>query len=35
MKDLRLAEISDMSAGNAFLPEFMKQFNEKFSMHRQ
>jgi hypothetical protein len=29
---LRLAEISDMSAGNAFLPEFMKQYNEKFPL---
>lgn len=32
VKDLRLAEISDMSAGNAFLPGFMKQYNEKFSI---
>ena len=32
VKELRLAEISDMSAGNVFLPGFMKQFNEKFSL---
>ena len=32
VKELRLAEISDMSAGNAFLPAFMKQYNEKFSI---
>ncbi len=32
VKELRLAEISDMSAGNAFLPGFMKQYNEKFSI---
>jgi hypothetical protein len=32
VKALRLAEISDMSAGNAFLPEFMKHYNEKFSL---
>ena len=32
VKELRLAEISDMSADNAFLPEFMKQYNEKFSL---
>jgi hypothetical protein len=32
VKELRLADISDMSAGNAFLPGFMKQFNEKFSL---
>lgn len=32
VKELRLAEICDMSAGNAFLPGFMKQFNEKFSI---
>src|ERR1700712_4853917 len=32
VKELRLAQISDMSAGNAFLPGFMKQYNEKFSI---
>ena len=32
VKELRLAGISDTEAGNAFLPEFMKRFNEKFSL---
>ena len=32
VKELRLADICDMSAGNAFLPGFMKHFNEKFSL---
>jgi hypothetical protein len=32
VKELRLADISDMSSGNAFLPGFMKRFNEKFSL---
>jgi hypothetical protein len=32
VKELRLAEISDMNAGNAFLPGFMKQYNEKFAI---
>jgi transposase len=32
VKELRLAEISDMAAGNVFLPEFMEQYNEKFSV---
>jgi hypothetical protein len=32
VKELRLAEINDMAAGNAFLPEFMKHYNEKFSL---
>jgi hypothetical protein len=32
VKELRLAEISDMSAGNAFLPGFIKQYNDKFSI---
>ncbi len=31
LKELRLAGISDMEAGNAFLPCFMQRFNEKFS----
>jgi transposase len=32
VKELRLAEISDMAAGNVFLPGFMEQYNEKFSV---
>jgi len=32
VKALRLAGISDIAAGNAFLPEFMKRFNERFSV---
>ncbi len=32
VKELRLAGISDMTAGNVFLSEFMEQFNEKFSV---
>lgn len=32
VKELRLAGISDMSAGNAFLPEFVERFNEKFAL---
>lgn len=32
VKELRLAEISDIAAGNSFLPEFMKRFNEKFAI---
>jgi transposase len=32
VKELRLADICDMSAGNAFLPGFLSQFNEKFSL---
>ena len=32
VKELRLAEISDMSTGNAFLPGFIKQYNEKFAI---
>ena len=31
VKELRLAGICDIDAGNAFLPEFMEQFNERFS----
>ncbi|MHC3941810.1 ISNCY family transposase ISRel26 [Paenochrobactrum sp. BZR 201-1] len=31
VKELRLAGISDMEAGNAFLPEFMMRYNAKFS----
>jgi hypothetical protein len=32
VKELRLADICDMSAGNAFLPEFVERFNEKFAL---
>ena len=32
VKELRLAGVSDMAAGNMFLPGFVKQFNEKFSV---
>jgi transposase len=32
VKELRMAGICDMDAGNLFLPQFMKQFNEKFSI---
>jgi hypothetical protein len=32
VKELRMADICDMSAGNAFLPKFMERFNEKFSV---
>ncbi len=32
VKELRLAGICDMSTGNAFLPGFVEQFNEKFSV---
>lgn len=31
VKELRLAGISDMQAGNAFLPEFMMRYNAKFA----
>lgn len=31
VKELRLARINDMDAGNAFLPAFMEGFNEKFA----
>jgi hypothetical protein len=31
VKELRLAGISDMEAGNAFLPAFTEQFNAKFA----
>ncbi len=30
VKELRMANISDMDAGNLFLPQFRKEFNEKF-----
>lgn len=32
VKELRLAEISDIATGNLFLPEFIKRFNEKFAI---
>src|ERR1700710_71016 len=32
VKELRMAGICDMDAENLFLPQFMKQFNEKFSV---
>lgn len=32
VKELRLAGISDMTAGNAFLPGFMARFNAQFSV---
>src|SRR5258707_9071102 len=32
VKELRLANVSDICAGNAFLPAFMTQFNERFSI---
>ena len=32
VKELRLADICDMQAGNVFLPEFMERFNQKFAL---
>ena len=32
VKELRMAGICDMNAGNSFLPQFMEQFNNKFSV---
>jgi len=32
VKELRLAEISNVEAGNGFLPAFMERFNERFSV---
>ena len=32
VKELRLAGISDMSAGNAFLPGFVERYNERFAV---
>jgi len=32
VKELRLANVCDMDAGNAFLPEFMSRFNTRFSV---
>jgi hypothetical protein len=31
-RELRLADISDIDAGSAFLPEFVERFNEKFAL---
>jgi transposase len=35
VKELRLAGICDMAAGNAFLPSFLEQFNARFAMPAQ
>jgi transposase len=35
VKELRLAEISSMEAGNVFLPGFVNRFNERFAMPAQ
>ena len=32
VKELRIASISDMTSGNAFLPGFVERFNERFSI---
>ena len=32
VKELRLAGISDMEAGNAFLPGFMERYNARFAI---
>jgi hypothetical protein len=32
VKELRLANVSSIEAGNAFLPEFMNRFNERFAI---
>ena len=32
VKELRLAGVSDMEAGNAFLPGFIERFNERFAV---
>lgn len=32
VKELRLSRISDMEAGNAFLPAFMERYNERFAV---
>jgi hypothetical protein len=31
VKELRLREVSDMEAGNAFLPEFIEDYNRRFA----
>ncbi len=35
VKELRLHGISDMEAGNAYLPEFREDFNRRFAVHPQ
>ena len=32
VKEMRLRGISDMAAGNAYLPEFMADFNRRFAV---
>ena len=32
MKELRLAQIGDIGAGNNFLPSFVERFNERFAV---
>ncbi len=32
VKELRLENVCDMDAGNAFLPRFLKRFNERFAL---
>jgi hypothetical protein len=32
VKELRLAGISDVDSGNAFLPSFIERFNERFAV---
>jgi hypothetical protein len=32
VKELRLENVCDMDTGNAFLPQFMKHYNERFSL---
>jgi hypothetical protein len=32
VKELRLENVSDIGAGNVFLPKFVERFNEKFSV---
>jgi hypothetical protein len=32
VKELRLADISDMDSGNTFLPRFVERFNERFAI---
>ena len=34
MKEMRLRGMSDMAAGNAYLPEFMADFNRRFALVR-
>ncbi|MGO8205078.1 ISNCY family transposase, partial [Rhizobium ruizarguesonis] len=32
VKELRLADICDMEAGNAFLPDFIEHYNARFAL---